>query len=801
MKQSFGQKRAGGRFLALALALIMLCSVLVPVYAEAVDEQGAVENQNEPVLAGVTYIFHVGETEYQKVKVLSGSVLTKPADPEAPEGRTFKGWFLADGQEFTSFDKEVSTSKDETVALYAHFEAAQPAAEQQEEQKSEQQPDTPAPTPEEPKQPETEGGEESKDEQGSDTENNENQNNENQNENTGDTTTGGEATTPSEPTTPTEPVAPIEPIVPAEGENTEGENLEGEQQTIYTTDAQTVEELYDRLLAATSLEEMNSLIDNLTEAQKELLDQFDETKNAALTAKMDELGAYDFVTLADTYKATVKQAGSTKVVLYTANYTSTPAPQSISFQPAVSGISMTGYKSSDDRGLTISATNGVKTGTYTLTVTYKKTQYSSTTTAVIELTVTGEEAQVFYLTSPSYSADTNVTNMWGDLSGTYGYGKVDTAGATWKKGDKGDSENTFNVKDYVKGMPTGMEDQGDGSWLMPKEKFSAAYSIIFKQYQSELQKQYGSNITLQESDITAIYLTPYKISRNNGDTPDKHIDCKVDVKLENFYTARFYVIRPDENGKENMVEAQFHRKDESVTKTNAAPTTSTGRYPEELVIGGVTYVFDGWYKNDNTFQAENKLADSAWDYKPTSEDLAKGTVEFFAHYVPKTTGVTVSKLATGKLGSTDKEFTFTYKVFDKEEKEITTGIYPEGSTAEKQEFTLKGDGTETVTISNLPVGGKITFTEETYEGYTLYYQLGVDASGYDASQRNPANGRSYTYTIESSDEGNKILFINDKNPIPDTGILLDSWPYLIALAFVMAGAILTFAQRRRRDVD
>ena len=135
MKQSFGQKGAGGRFLALALALIMLCSVLVPAYAAVVDEQGVAE-QNEPAATGsVTYIFHVGET-VQEVKVASGEALTKPTDPNAPEGEVFKGWFVDNdlNKPFT-FGTTVSTHADETVHLYAHFADAQPAStEQQDEQ-------------------------------------------------------------------------------------------------------------------------------------------------------------------------------------------------------------------------------------------------------------------------------------------------------------------------------------------------------------------------------------------------------------------------------------------------------------------------------------------------------------------------------------------------------------------------------------------------------------------------------------------------------------------------------------------
>ena len=787
MKQSFGQKGAGGRFLALALALIMLCSVLVPAYAAVVDEQGVAE-QNEPAATGsITYIFHAnGETT--EVTVPTGSTLTKPTDPTGPNGKTFIGWFVSNDENrpFTSFDIPVSTTSDETVELYAHFADAQPASTEQQPAAPEQ-PAAPG-TSEEPKQPETntptDGGEENNGEQGS-TENNENQTGENQNtENTGENT--GDTTTPSDPTTPTDPVTPVEPIIPAEPQPTEGE-------------VQPVDELYNRLMSCTTLDEINAILNNLTEKENALLEQFTEEQNATLEDKMAEFGAYGIDTLDDKSYST-PQNSTLKIAV---NVSSTINSATITMcTPTVTGFSVAPYTDdyySVERGLSFTIGENVPVNDYTLTVqytyldsggevpTYPGGSYSKTGTITIKLKVTQEQAQVYYLKTPTSDPDSNATSQWGDCVGS---GTVDTTGATWTK-----NKNIFSPLAYVRSMPADMGDPNDGTWLLPKDKYPSHFTAIYNAYKSTLEKEL--EITLEsENDIEAIYLVPYKISRNNNTTPDKHIDCTISVKTTKVFAAVFLVTMPD--GTVEQVDAKNYKKDSAIKKTGEAPTDNAGKYPETKTVNGITYVFDGWYN-----EAGVKVTDDQWNngYAPSEDELADGTVYFKAKYVPATTSVTISKLATGTLGSTDKKFTFSYEVYDKDDNKIETGIYPEGSTDNKQEFTLKGDGSASVTISNLPVGGKITFTEETYEGYTLYYQLGVDASDYDATQRRPASGRSYTFTIESSDEGNKILFINDKDPVPDTGLTLDSWPYLLALCFVTLGAVVTLARGRRRDVD
>ena len=807
MKQSFGQKGAGGRFLALALALIMLCSMLVPAYAAAVDEQRAVENQNEPVPVGVTYgvtyIFHVGETVYQQVKVLSGSVLTKPADPTA-EGKVFAYWRLADGQEFTSFGTEVSTTQDETVALYAHFVDALPAGEAPAAEAPTQ---TPAQDPAAPEAP---------------TEADQTPTGENQNENTENPTgenpdESATPVTPVTPETPTEPEpetpetpenpqpdapadvlpaeeTPTEPQ-PAEPQPAEGEPTEGEEQIIYTTDAQTPEALYERLMAVTSLEEMNSLLENLTEEQNAMMLEFSEEQNAALEAKMAELGAYEISTLANR-ELKITQGGSASVPVY--RNTNIYDVKSELTNPATGEKPDISFSRNDNwRGYTVRVGAGVPAGAYTFTVTYStrsyyyddwqwkytETEHTDTVTVTVE-EAQPDEAMVFYLKTPTSDPKSNATSQWGT---SVGNGSVKTNGATWT-----DDKNIFSPGAYVVSMPEGMVKQDDGSWLMPRTAtdsngneidYSSDYSAIYNAYKSELEKELGIKLT-SDNDIEAIYLIPYKISKNNKSNPDKHIDCIISVKIKDdlAFTARFWVKTPGATNY-TSVDSKNYAKNALVQETDKAPTDAKGDYPEKITAAdGTVYVFDGWYNKFGT-----KVT---FDYKPDLEtELENGTVNFYAHYTPAVATLTIKKVVDGNMADHGKTFAFAYYY---EGMEVST---------ENAKFELKHNEETTL---NVPYGTTITITETangcgTSWSYTYKDANENDVDGSDSDLVTSEDGSVKTCTLTVS-ANTTLTCTNTMHITPDTGIFLDSWPYFVALALVAAGAVLLFA-RRRRDAD
>lgn len=289
-------------------------------------------------------------------------------------------------------------------------------------------------------------------------------------------------------------------------------------------------------------------------------------------------------------------------------------------------------------GKGINATvTAVKEGSTTINHTYCRYDYNgrhyTTTenlTVTVEAAATSDDAQVYYLISPTADPDSNEQAVWGRNLGT---GTVLMNGATWTN-----DKNAFGAAKYVTGMPTGITKTTDG-WLLDKTTYAEDYTTIFNAYQSTIKAEFP-DVTLSKDDIT-IYLLPYKVSKNNGTTPDKHIDCTVSVKCDKIFTAKFWVTMPDKS--EKQVDAKNYLKGTNIEKTNKVGEGTT--YHEQLVVGGVTYIFDGWY-NENG----EKIAESNWPYTPNDTELADGTVNFYAHYTEQKATI-YYKAVTEEMGT------------------------------------------------------------------------------------------------------------------------------------------------------
>ena len=142
--------------------------------------------------------------------------------------------------------------------------------------------------------------------------------------------------------------------------------------------------------------------------------------------------------------------------------------------------------------------------------------------------------------------------------------------------------------------------------------------------------------------------------------------------------------------------------------------------------------------------------------------------------------VTLRKLVTGTLGDRSKEFTFIVSGTDKENQ--TVQVTPAN-------ITLKHSETATITV---PVGTTLTIKETNGDGYTKTYK--VIANG-ETSAAKPAE----TGASETIDGPTTIEFTNHKDGAPDTGVVLDSLPYIVILAIVLLGVVLMVRRRRRED--
>ena len=178
---------------------------------------------------------------------------------------------------------------------------------------------------------------------------------------------------------------------------------------------------------------------------------------------------------------------------------------------------------------------------------------------------------------------------------------------------------------------------------------------------------------------------------------------------------------------------------------------------------------------------------------PQETDSEKKSDRFDNTYSAGT--LTVTKEVIGNMGDKDKKFTFkiTFKTPDEDtemKSTLTASVAGTDVDASKieygTEYTFELSDGDSAIFKNIPWGTKYTVSEVEDSNYTTY--IGVKSEETKASS-------SGEKEMDSLDEAFK--FINEREGEIDTGITLDSLPYLLALAFAFGGAVVLFTRKRR----
>ena len=381
-------------------------------------------------------------------------------------------------------------------------------------------------------------------------------------------------------------------------------------------------------------------------------------------------------------------------------------------------------------------------------------------------------------------------------------------------------------------------------------KSATLENMIFEMYKGKLVTMYTDNgyseaqandivKQLKASDIT-FTITPHKISKDNWESdptnPRKHIDCTVTVTCDKTFTAKFNVKKPGESGYTTVNSKLYLWKDNEANTVIQYVNDDT--VPHEInEKDGSKWVFDGWYpENDAGTGPDETAAITKWPYKVSEDELTNyggdRVVNFYAHYKKATSNVTITKQVTGLLGDTNKEFAFNVSI--KQNGEDCTGVTAkkgDQTVSDLTNFTLKHN--ETVTLENVPIGATITVTEVepgahykvTATGYTteqnggsdvtFTYKVAVentatasDAGGADLMLLSmdedtavDADGDAVAYDSGIEVDNNQIIVTNHCGLIPDTGVLLDTLPYIVILAVVAGGVALLMLRKRRKEDD
>lgn len=384
-------------------------------------------------------------------------------------------------------------------------------------------------------------------------------------------------------------------------------------------------------------------------------------------------------------------------------------------------------------------------------------------------------------------------------------------------------------------------------------KSATLENMIFEMYKGKLVTMYTDNgyseaqandivKQLKASDIT-FTITPHKISKDNWESdptnPRKHIDCTVTVTCDKTFTAKFNVKKPGESGYTTVNSKLYLWKDNEANTVIQYVNDDT--VPHEInEKDGSKWVFDGWYpENDAGTGPDETAAITKWPYKVSEDELTNyggdRVVNFYAHYKKATSNVTITKQVTGLLGDTNKGFEFRVNI-------TQNGVDCTGVTATKKtemgtekvsnltNFTLKHG--ETVTLENVPIGATIKVTEvipgahykvsatgqsgerDGSSDVTFTYAAAANtATAGDAGEADlillsmdedtavDADGDAVAYDSGIEVDNNQIIVTNHATLIPDTGVLLDTLPYIVILAVVAGGVALLMLRKRRKEDD
>lgn len=210
-----------------------------------------------------------------------------------------------------------------------------------------------------------------------------------------------------------------------------------------------------------------------------------------------------------------------------------------------------------------------------------------------------------------------------------------------------------------------------------------------------------------------------------------------------------------------------------------------------------TYKFVGWFKDETcTIPVDAAWVDANGKITPQKETLVEGqpamgykAATYYAKFELNAVTVTVRKEVTGNFGDKSKYFKITYGSGENDSIRIKNG--------EALELPM-----------DVLVNSILNLTEEC-EGYSAsaICKVGNDTiATASVVYAEAATKKNPTLTFNFSDEGKQltgdavIIITNHKDTTPDTGVLLDSLPYILIIACVAAiGAFIVIRRRKNRE--
>ena len=290
-----------------------------------------------------------------------------------------------------------------------------------------------------------------------------------------------------------------------------------------------------------------------------------------------------------------------------------------------------------------------------------------------------------------------------------------------------------------------------------------------------------TNATIEKSASTTCYIAPKNSVRYAWS-----LDASDSVKTNCPDELKNVVILRDGKDINNQI---LYKGTVHIVDT----TYTNGKTIEDNINGGI-WSFSGWYTDE-------ELKNPA----PLSEAMTEEGLNYYGKwtFTKTVSDLTVTKHVSGLLGDFEKEFKFTLYVKDDATidnatytKEFGEGIplanLPSAETKQESyngyRFTLKNG--QSIKFTGLPVGTYYV-QEDSYDNYTVSAKInGADTTVTDRA-----------VTAELTKEAMTIAFTNCCDLKPDTGVLLDTLPYIVILTVVAGGVALLMLRKHRKEDD
>ena len=219
-----------------------------------------------------------------------------------------------------------------------------------------------------------------------------------------------------------------------------------------------------------------------------------------------------------------------------------------------------------------------------------------------------------------------------------------------------------------------------------------------------------------------------------------------------------------------------------------------------------TLTVDNYVLYEGTPTTDDQFAQAGYAGQAATDTKSDGYVNEYTTY-----DLTLEKKVTGNQGDRDKYFEFTVNISGA----VNGTVYTVDLSGADERPTV--DGMQQTNSSKLTAtGGSVTAKYYLRHGQSIKIQGLTSNTAYTITETDySTDGYTTTYAIDDGEpvtgnatpskdntmngDDHTVIFTNDKQGTVPTGILLETAPYLILGAVVVAGLVVLFATRRRRS--